>query len=214
MARIGKIARLPAEIREELNRKLRAGQLGPQVLPWLNEQTEVRGVLNEFFGGQAVNAQNLSDWRQGGYKEWEEKQDRTWRVRELAGVAAKLAEANGGTISEGAAAILSGKILEVLERLESTGLDDKEGIAALSEALSSMTLAVSRLRRGDAEREKIRQRDEVIGLDKAQFEQRLIEYQDKVAAQKREIEGALAKARDGGITPETLRTIEEAARLL
>jgi len=73
---------------------------------------------------------------------------------------------------------------------------------------------VSRLRRGDAEREKIRQRDEVIGLDRAQFEQRLREYQDKVAAQKREIEGAIAKARDGGITPETLAKIEEAAKLL
>ena len=33
---VGKIARLPVEIREELNRRLENGQGGPEILPWLN----------------------------------------------------------------------------------------------------------------------------------------------------------------------------------
>ena len=62
MARQGKIARLPESLREQLNRRLREGQLGPQILPWLNAQPETIQTLAELFQGQPVTSQNLSDW--------------------------------------------------------------------------------------------------------------------------------------------------------
>jgi DNA-binding phage protein len=58
------------------------------------------------------------------------------------------------------------------------------------------------------------QKNRELELATAAHEQRLTEYQDKVAAQKREIESALGVVKAGGLTPETLQRIEEAARLL
>jgi hypothetical protein len=169
MARIGKIARLPENIREELNKRIRGGQLGPQLLPWLNGLAEVRGVLTEFFNGQDISAQNLSDWRNGGYAEWEERQERSYvrveRIRELSRMSMKLAMANGGNLSEGAASILGGSILELLEQVEelkssTEGNEGNEGrIKAAAEALDSLTNAVARLRRGDHDAKMLQQND-------------------------------------------------------
>ncbi len=52
MARNGKIARLPREIRDELNRRLENGVQGLPLLAWLNAQPEVLGVLARDFGGR------------------------------------------------------------------------------------------------------------------------------------------------------------------
>jgi hypothetical protein len=41
MARNGKIARLPIEIRGELNRRLRSGEKARRLVPWLNSMPEV-----------------------------------------------------------------------------------------------------------------------------------------------------------------------------
>src|ERR1035441_615190 len=70
MARNGKIARLPRDIRSQLNTRLQDGQDGPQVLPWLNSLPEVKKVLAARFDDRPINEQNLSDWRQGGYEDW------------------------------------------------------------------------------------------------------------------------------------------------
>jgi hypothetical protein len=42
MARVGKIARLPLEAREELNRRLVNDELGGSLLRWLNELPAAR----------------------------------------------------------------------------------------------------------------------------------------------------------------------------
>jgi hypothetical protein len=68
--RIGKIARLPKLIRDELNHRLENGADGPELLAWLNALPEVQRVLAEKFGGRPLTKHNLSDWRHGGYAEW------------------------------------------------------------------------------------------------------------------------------------------------
>lgn len=68
--RNGKIARLPVEVREQLNRRLENGWRGPRLLKWLNDLPEVREVLRREFHGRAISAQNLSQWREGGYPDW------------------------------------------------------------------------------------------------------------------------------------------------
>jgi hypothetical protein len=74
--RIGKIARLPLEAREHLNRRLQNGEMGGPILKWLNELPETIKVLAELFNSQPINKQNLSDWRHGGYQDWLNHQDR------------------------------------------------------------------------------------------------------------------------------------------
>jgi hypothetical protein len=70
MARIGKIARLPGGIRSQLNSRLHNGDVGRQIVPWLNSLPEVKRVLAQQFEGRPITEQNLSDWRLGGYEEW------------------------------------------------------------------------------------------------------------------------------------------------
>ena len=68
--RHGKIARLPKEIREQLNRRLENGWRGARLVNWLNELPQVKESLREEFHGRAINEQNLSQWREGGYADW------------------------------------------------------------------------------------------------------------------------------------------------
>jgi len=75
LVRNGKIARLPAEIREALNRCLAQGVSGPKVLERLNGLPETQALLRREFQGQPISPQNLSQWRQGGFRDWLLKQE-------------------------------------------------------------------------------------------------------------------------------------------
>jgi hypothetical protein len=78
-ARVGKIARLPNDIREELNRRLQDGEPGKQLLDWLNGLPKIQEILVAQFGGRPINKQNLSGWRWGGYLDWEaDEEHRMW----------------------------------------------------------------------------------------------------------------------------------------
>src|SRR5829696_6530088 len=68
--RKGKIARLPKNIRDELNRRLSDGELGTALVGWLNSLPEVQRIVANEFSGRPVRTQNLSEWKQGGYEEW------------------------------------------------------------------------------------------------------------------------------------------------
>jgi len=77
---VGKIGRLPHALREHLNRRLQEGEKGRKLVAWLNALPEVQAVLAGEFAGRPINAQNLTDWRQGGYRDWLAQQE----ARELA----------------------------------------------------------------------------------------------------------------------------------
>jgi uncharacterized membrane protein YccC len=68
--RVGKIARLPKEIREQLNQRLENGEPGKDLLNWLNQLPETQKILADHFAGQPIRPQNLSDWKSGGYQDW------------------------------------------------------------------------------------------------------------------------------------------------
>ena len=89
----GKIARLPRHIRDELNHRLDDGQPGGRILDWLNALPAVQAAES---GGGPINAQNLSNWRKGGYQDWLKQQERRNLVRELTENAAELATDAGG----------------------------------------------------------------------------------------------------------------------
>jgi len=82
MTRTGKIARLPLAIREQLNARLLEGELGCDLVDWLNSLPEVRAILAAEFGGSPINEPNLSAWKDGGYEDWLARQDsRAWIAR-------------------------------------------------------------------------------------------------------------------------------------
>jgi hypothetical protein len=92
----GKIARLPRNIRDELNHRLADGKPGGRILEWLNALPAVPAMLDAQFGGGRINAQNLSNWRRGGHQDWLKQQARRSLVRELTEHAEELAADAGG----------------------------------------------------------------------------------------------------------------------
>jgi len=73
--RNGKIARLPLAVRQELNRRLDEGQQGKKLVAWLNSLPAVQTIVTTEFGGKPIREQNLSEWKQGGYRDWLAKQE-------------------------------------------------------------------------------------------------------------------------------------------
>ena len=76
-ALVGKIARLPLSIREEINRRLLDGEAGHKVLAWVNAQPEAIERLRDFPGARPlISHQNLSEWRKSGYRNFLELRER------------------------------------------------------------------------------------------------------------------------------------------
>lgn len=207
--RTGKIARLPAQIRAAMNRRLDDGQTATQILPWLNALPEVRAVLDADFGGKDVNPQNLSDWRQGGFQDWLAHQDRFTHTKLLAERSVELARACGGNLTEGASAILAGQILELLERIgdlrekiqqpasAEAAEAGRETVAEMAEAIDNLSNAIAKLRKGDQnnvrlaqlERDLKRKDEELkLALEKHRRDTAAIALQILSDARAREIE--------------------------
>ncbi len=93
-ARVGKIARLPREVREQLNRRLLDGEKGQTLLVWLNSHKKVQGILKAEFDGRGISKQNLSEWMHGGYREWVFQQEAIEVVRRMDIDAAELNKAS------------------------------------------------------------------------------------------------------------------------
>jgi hypothetical protein len=147
MARIGKIARLPGDIRAQLNSRLQDGGEGRQIVHWLNSLPEVKEVLAENFDGHPISEQNLSDWRQGGYEEWLARQDILAQAAELADHRQELETvAPGQSPADHLAAAISFRYGAILA---AQGLELDEKSLTQLKALGRLCQAVVKLRRGD-----------------------------------------------------------------
>src|SRR5437016_6073540 len=71
---IGKIARLPHPIQDQLNQRLETDEEAKTILSWLNALPEVQAVLQADFGGMAVTAKNLSEHKNRGFLDWQQRQ--------------------------------------------------------------------------------------------------------------------------------------------
>lgn len=83
MTRNGKIAQLSKNLREELNERLDDGHQGKELVKWLNSLPEVQNQIRFYFRGQPISEQNLSQWRNGGYRDWQEAAERWHMVHQL-----------------------------------------------------------------------------------------------------------------------------------
>lgn len=174
MARSGKIARLPDEIRDQLNERLLDGQAGSQILPWLNGLTEVKDRMVELFGGAEVNDANLSNWRSGGYQDWLDQKRESDEVKDLSSYLVKIAE-DGKDIFAGASSVAAGKLYKIISQFDvetvKVLLAEKPG--SLNAFLSSLAnlqstdLAKERL---EHDRKKLEQAERQHELDIKKFE--------------------------------------------
>ncbi len=114
MARNGKIARLPRDIRDQLNRRLQDGEQGGPLLAWLNALPHVEHVLAKDFGGVAVSKQNLCEWRAGGFAEWQARQETLARASELTADAAEITTATDGKLTDHLATVVAARYASAL----------------------------------------------------------------------------------------------------
>jgi hypothetical protein len=126
-ARRGKIARLLREIRDELNEFIDEGTPAEEILNWLNKEYDVMNTMATYFDGSPINAQNLTNWRQGGFEEWRLQRERLEFARELRADAAAMAEEAceadlAGYVSTILLAELAQGVKEVLPTLADPGV--------------------------------------------------------------------------------------------
>jgi len=153
MTRTGKIARLPLALREQLNRRLQDGEIGRDLVVWLNSAPEVQGVLKAEFDDRPVNEQNLSDWKSGGYEDWLVHQETMAQVNQLVANAKELGGSSDTPLSELLTTCLTARYVVELSHLtaktEGNGGCDLEVLHKLCRdvlALRRLDLAAQRLR--------------------------------------------------------------------
>ena len=151
ISRRGKIARLPEEIRRQLNQRLRNGEPGALLVAWLNSLPEVQAVLAAEFGGIPVSEQNLSQWRQGGYAAWLAQQEALEMAAPVAADLQELAQATGGPVTNQMALWLSTRYLLATRKLDAADASDDSAWDRLRGFCSDLVA----LRRGDQYSERL-----------------------------------------------------------
>lgn len=161
--RTGKVARLPREIREQLNRRLQDGETGKTLLDWLNSQGKVQAVLKAEFHGRALTKQNLSEWIHGGYREWLFQQEAIEIVRRMDIDAAELDKASKTPVID----LLSRRLAAQYMVMLANGLDGKGAIDL--KLLNELCGHVVALRRSDQRGERLRVERDRLKLEREQF---------------------------------------------
>ena len=158
-----KIGRLPFAIRNELNERIRDGASGSEILTWLNAAKETRKILRDLKSSE-INAQNLTDWRSTGYKDWLEDQGQADRIRRLAEIAQTRASAAGGNAAGVGCNIATAKIMDALESA------DEEQVADLAKALVQLRSSENAAQKVALAEEKNAIQKEQLELSRAKFE--------------------------------------------
>ena len=124
---VGKIGRLPKEIRDELGRRIEDGEPGKELAKWLNGLPRVQEILKERFDGRVITEQNLSEWKQGGHQEWLRHQQACEKLHWMVERADDLEnEADGVEISDRLASILAAELASHAEQMLKDITDPKE----------------------------------------------------------------------------------------
>ena len=171
MTRTGKIARLPREIREQLNRRLEDGQPGTKLVIWLNALPEAQALLAGEFAGRAISEQNLSEWKQGGYRDWLARQEVLAQVRELAADAEELAGATEGVLAEHLATVLTARYAAALADWQGEATDE---FRRKLRSLRALCQDIVELRRGNHSAARLKIEQERLARDREQTEEELV----------------------------------------
>lgn len=172
MARNGKIARLPREIRDELNRRLYNGKPGGPLLAWLNGLPPVIHILTRDFGGVGISKQNLCEWRAGGFAEWQARQEALAQARELAADADEITTATDGRLTDHLATVLAVRYASAL-----AGWDGEVTLEFRGKlkALRGLCQDIVELRRGDHSGARLRLEQERLERERVKTEEEVID---------------------------------------
>ena len=150
---------MPEHIREQINHSLQDGQNGREIIAWLNSNDEVKSVLAREFDGHEMNHTNLSQWRQGGFRDWEAQQAALTEARRVMSEGTELAETGDHVLADRLAVWLVGRYIVATRKLLEND-DDASGWKLLREVCHDLVA----LRRGDHGAEWLRIEQERLKL--------------------------------------------------
>lgn len=173
MARNGKIARLPREIREQLNRRLSDGEPGGPLLAWLNGLPQVRHVLAKDFGGCVISKQNLCEWRARGFAEWQARQETLDQARELTADASEITAATEGRLTDHLATVLAARYAAALAGWNGVATEE---FRRKQRALRGLCQDIVELRRGDHSGTRLQMERERLEREREKNEEEVIAH--------------------------------------
>ena len=207
MGRIGKIARLPRDIREMVNHRIEDGEPARTLLEWLNACQSVKDTLTDYFDGRPITEQNLSEWKQRGFAEWQRHQETRELAREFLHEAEELEDEVG---DEPLTDRLSKRMALTLARLLRE-VENGENGPRRETAILGIVREFSLLRRGDHAMQRLRMEQE--DRDAAVLEDDVQEWVEKYETLDRRVrlieafysvdrEKFEADRKEGRLTPE------------
>lgn len=202
--RTGKIARLPHAIREQLNRRLQDGQQAKPILKWLNSLPKVRAVLAAEFDGRPLNPQNLSEWKNGGYRDWQVRLDVLDLAKSLEDKQGFGQKAVKRPFTDQLAHWLTLRYAAAAHALATNHPNPKTQWNRLRELCADVT----RLRGGDLHAERLRLERDWLAFEKSVSEQRT-EKQFWAWTKRPDIHDKLVPRARRGISPEFLKQVED-----
>ena len=146
----GKIARLPAEVRDLLNERLLDAEPPDAILTWLNGLPAVQAVLAQHFESQPISPKNLSAWQSGlAFEEWCARRDLLDETRDWSEAAADT-RAEYPQLAAHVTLLLAARLGRELQRLRDHG----DPVFKVK-ALLRIARALAALRRQQHTREKL-----------------------------------------------------------
>ncbi len=194
-------------MRQELNRRLDEGEPGKKLVAWLNGLPEVQAIVAAEFGGKSIREQNLSEWKQGGYRDWQAQQEAMEIAGRLGEDAAEWTGEGRAPLTDTLAHFLVARYAVAARRIAETG--GREGWRLLREMCSDIV----ELRKGDHSAERLQIEHERLKLETEKSEKQIREKFEELLQQP-ETKERLCGKRRGGLTAEGLKAIERAANLL
>ena len=173
MTRNGKTARLPRELRDQLNRRFDKGETGVRLEEWLNGLPEVQKVLETDFGGRRISEQNLSEWKSGGYRDWLTRQEALSQARDLAADSNELAEATEGRLTDHLATVLAARYAAALAGWNG---EVTEEFGGKLRTLRSLCQDIVELRRGDHSGARLNMERERLEGAREKTEEEVVEH--------------------------------------
>ena len=152
MTRNGKIARLPRDIRNQLNRRLQDGEPGNRLVEWLNSLPEVKTAQSPESGENLLTEQDLSGWKEGGHRDWLVQQAALEQVHQLSDDVAELTQAGEGPLTNTLAQFLSAQYVVAAK----AAVRQAAGGAVDLKTLQPLCSDLVALRRGDQNAEWLR----------------------------------------------------------
>jgi hypothetical protein len=141
------------------------------VVVWLNALPEAQAMLAREFAGRPISEQNLSEWKQGGYRDWLARQEVLAQVRELAADAEELAGATEGALGEHLATVLTARYAAALADWQGEATEE---FRRRLRSLRGLCQDIVELRRGNHSAARLKIEQERLARDREQTEDELV----------------------------------------